>query len=59
MIGRILGEVLAAPIRIANVPMKMVDRLKPDDVADVSAPLDALAELVEGSVKDAFDEGED
>ncbi len=51
-----LGDLIAAPIRIANVPMKCLDRAvrfcaNDEDDEDMTArPLEALAQEIEDAV---------
>lgn len=62
MIGKILGRAIALPVRVVNVPVKIVNATldRPNDFGtkDVGRCLDRLAERVEDATEDALDRGE-
>jgi len=49
MLGRLLGKVVAAPLRIANIPLKVADKITGlDEDGDTFAwPLEQVAEAIE------------
>jgi hypothetical protein len=54
MFGEILGKIISAPIRIANAPIKLmqkIDGMGEDDMLG----LDELAESVQDAVEDTVD----
>ena len=53
MFGRLLGKVAALPIRIANLPFTVIDKVVADDGIDFT-PLGGLADAVEESVAEAL-----
>jgi uncharacterized membrane protein len=67
MIGALLGKVVALPLRVVNVPAKLLEKagraLDPDDatglreVTDrVAKPLSGAAKAIESAIEEALDE---
>lgn len=60
-LGRIVGEVLAAPIRVANIPVKLAQKAAEvvDPISQYQAPrknaLDKVADAVSDSCQEALE----
>ncbi len=58
MFGRLIGKALALPLRVANVPFAVVNKLTDGEFDDVNL-LGAPADAIEESVAEALGDGED
>ncbi len=62
MFGRLLGKIITAPIRIANIPLKLVDKAVHTMEGgywdgDITAlPLKKTAETIEDAIESAMDD---
>lgn len=56
MFGKLLGSIIAAPIRIANIPMKVMDKVIEEttggDVEYASKPLKVVADAIQESCEE-------
>lgn len=57
MIGRILGKIVALPVRVAAVPFRIIDRTVGTDAADCTpgTMLRDLGKAVERSIEEVID----
>lgn len=57
MFGRLIGKVVALPVRVANLPFAVIDKLAADDIGDCT-PLGPIADAVEDAVAEAMGDDE-
>ena len=60
MFGKLIGNIIAAPIRVVNIPLKIADRIADeidpsrDTIPRLSKPLDVAGDVIAEEVSDAL-----